>query len=116
MISDSNVCGSPGAINNGNLERDSNSSTTDDAGTPSVSAVGDKIIYSCNDGYILIGPEERFCTYNGSWTGDVPVCLALKGTSHENLEFKNCRSALVQNIFFATSCRMFGTLGTSRDT
>ena len=30
--------------------------------------------YSCNDGYILMGPNVRNCQSNGSWSEDIPVC------------------------------------------
>ncbi|XP_069124707.1 MAM and LDL-receptor class A domain-containing protein 1-like isoform X2 [Argopecten irradians] len=45
--------------------------------------VGSKVTYKCNDGFVLIGPSERICTDNGTWTGDTPVCLdPTKGNYH----------------------------------
>ena len=31
-------------------------------------------IYSCNVGYILIGPTARTCQSNGNWTDNAPFC------------------------------------------
>ena len=30
--------------------------------------------YSCNEGYILMGPTARICQSNGNWTNDTAVC------------------------------------------
>ena len=30
--------------------------------------------YSCNVGYILMGPTARTCQSNGNWTDDAPFC------------------------------------------
>ena len=30
--------------------------------------------YSCDETYVLDGPEQRICQDNGMWSGDEPVC------------------------------------------
>ena len=30
--------------------------------------------YSCNEGFILMGPTARTCQSNGNWTDNAPVC------------------------------------------
>lgn len=30
--------------------------------------------YSCDETYVLDGPEERTCQDNGMWSGDEPMC------------------------------------------
>uniref|UniRef100_A0A8C5PF63 Complement C2 n=1 Tax=Leptobrachium leishanense TaxID=445787 RepID=A0A8C5PF63_9ANUR len=36
--------------------------------------VGSNITFSCNDGYILRGSEERTCRRNAKWSGSMAVC------------------------------------------
>lgn len=31
--------------------------------------------YACNKGYTLIGPSERSCSSDGTWTGEEPKCV-----------------------------------------
>ena len=30
--------------------------------------------YSCDETYVLEGPEQQICQENGMWSGDDPVC------------------------------------------
>ena len=30
--------------------------------------------YSCDESYVLEGPEQRICQDSGMWSGDEPVC------------------------------------------
>ncbi len=36
--------------------------------------VGAKVMYDCNVGYDLVGPPERVCADQRTWTGEEPVC------------------------------------------
>lgn len=36
--------------------------------------VNSTVIYSCQEGYDLMGNSTRFCGPAGSWIGDVPTC------------------------------------------
>ena len=36
--------------------------------------IGAQIVYSCDDGYQLIGESVRNCTEEAKWTGNVPYC------------------------------------------
>ncbi|XP_005993601.1 fibulin-7 [Latimeria chalumnae] len=36
--------------------------------------VDHEVHFTCNSGFLLIGPSTRVCQENGSWTGDNPVC------------------------------------------
>ena len=42
------------------------------------SSVGDVLVYSCKDGYILSGSKERVCSPNAVWSGFEPECLSGK--------------------------------------
>ncbi|CAL4080376.1 unnamed protein product, partial [Meganyctiphanes norvegica] len=39
------------------------------------SGIDSTVMYSCNTGYVLIGPTERICQVDKKWTGDAPVCI-----------------------------------------
>ena len=34
----------------------------------------DSIVYECNEGYTLVGPQVRKCGSQGTWSGDEPYC------------------------------------------
>lgn len=36
--------------------------------------LGQEVIYSCNDGYVLVGEETAICQSNGKWSNEAPVC------------------------------------------
>ena len=55
-------CGQPDIPNNGHVDTS--------AGT----SFGDVARYSCDEGYMLIGLEERTCQADGVWNGSVPTC------------------------------------------
>ncbi|XP_037529106.1 CUB and sushi domain-containing protein 2 [Rhipicephalus sanguineus] len=38
-----------------------------------------RVLYRCNAGYTLIGPSERLCKPDGTWTGAQPVCQSGSG-------------------------------------
>ncbi|NXT72686.1 LYAM3 protein, partial [Chaetops frenatus] len=38
---------------------------------------GSTCAFSCQKGFVLIGPESRECTATGTWTGDTPHCEAI---------------------------------------
>ena len=33
-------------------------------------------LYTCDDGYVLKGPDRLRCNVTGNWTPDAPVCEA----------------------------------------
>ena len=43
-------------------------------------------VYSCNDGYNLIGAEVRHCQYSGSWNGTEPSCKSNSSTQMPSTE------------------------------
>ncbi|XP_014113096.1 PREDICTED: P-selectin isoform X2 [Pseudopodoces humilis] len=38
---------------------------------------GSTCAFSCQAGFVLMGPESRECTATGTWTGDTPHCKAI---------------------------------------
>ena len=40
--------------------------------------VGSTATYSCDHGFKLKGNEQRECLYDGTWSGDDPVCIPSK--------------------------------------
>ncbi|NXJ96930.1 LYAM3 protein, partial [Corythaixoides concolor] len=40
-------------------------------------AFGSTCDFSCQTGFVLMGPESRECTATGTWTGDAPQCKAI---------------------------------------
>ncbi|XP_038000987.1 P-selectin [Motacilla alba alba] len=38
---------------------------------------GSTCAFSCQKGFVLMGPESRECTATGTWTGDAPRCEAI---------------------------------------
>lgn len=55
------TCGDPGTPVNGQRVLED---TTFDA----------TVTYSCNDGYVLVGEQERQCGSDGKWSGPLPRC------------------------------------------
>ncbi|NWW44651.1 LYAM3 protein, partial [Pedionomus torquatus] len=37
---------------------------------------GSTCVFSCQTGFVLIGPKSRKCMATGTWTGDIPQCRA----------------------------------------
>ena len=37
-------------------------------------SVGSMATYSCGEGFVLIGPEQRSCQSNGAWSEPEPTC------------------------------------------
>ncbi|NXC42029.1 LYAM3 protein, partial [Penelope pileata] len=61
--------------------------------------------FSCQPGFVLIGPQSRECTAMGTWTGDIPRCEAvtcpvLSAPEHGGL---NC-SHLYGDFTFGSMC------------
>ena len=53
----------------------------DDPGTPlngkrqlNITTFGSIVEFSCNNGYELVGRQQRTCGSTGQWSGSVPVC------------------------------------------
>ena len=67
-------CGHPGNLTNGNVN---------------ITGTGfeDKATYSCDDGYELVGPSERFCLSNDQWTSDAPICNII-GKLYNQLRYR----------------------------
>ena len=40
---------------------------------------GDTAIYSCGDGFELVGNMERVCMSDSTWSGAAPFCSSLAG-------------------------------------
>lgn len=45
---------------------------------PSHIFVGDVILYSCDEGMDLVGPSERYCQRDETWSGAEPECIVSK--------------------------------------
>ncbi|XP_076821926.1 protein lev-9-like isoform X2 [Clavelina lepadiformis] len=43
-------------------------------------AYGNEVIYTCNDGYVLVGSSKRTCRSDKKWTGSAPYCKAVCST------------------------------------
>ena len=41
--------------------------------------LGATAIYTCNQGYVLVGTQQRNCKSQGVWAGDSPSCAAAQG-------------------------------------
>ncbi len=41
---------------------------------PDSRSVGSKVIFSCDEGYIMYGTAMIHCDENGEWSGDRPTC------------------------------------------
>ncbi|NXF75028.1 LYAM3 protein, partial [Sclerurus mexicanus] len=66
---------------------------------------GSTCAFSCQMGFVLIGPESRECTATGTWTGDIPHCEAITcpvlNAPHQGE--LNC-SHLNGNFTFGSTC------------
>ena len=50
---------------------------------------GSTVVYSCDDGFVLCGDENRTCLSTGVWSGSVPDCIS-EYTNHLKLLFSTC--------------------------
>ena len=39
-----------------------------------LTTIGAVANYTCNEGYVLMGPTSRICQSTGNWTEDAPLC------------------------------------------
>ena len=54
-------CGDPGIPDNG---------TTTGTNT----TFGSVVTHTCNDGFVLVGTDERICLESGNWSASLPSC------------------------------------------
>ena len=54
-------CGDPGMPDNG-------------ATTGSTTTFGSVVTHSCDDGFVLVGADERTCLESGNWSAPLPSC------------------------------------------
>ena len=40
---------------------------------------GSIAVYSCDEGFMLMGDLERECMNNSMWSGEAPVCISVAG-------------------------------------
>uniref|UniRef100_A0A8D0EN75 p-selectin n=1 Tax=Strix occidentalis caurina TaxID=311401 RepID=A0A8D0EN75_STROC len=69
-------------------------------------AFGSTCAFSCQTGFVLMGPESRECTATGTWTGDTPQCkgrVLLKCASLLYQGELNC-SHLHGDFAFGSTC------------
>ncbi|NXM71505.1 LYAM3 protein, partial [Serilophus lunatus] len=70
---------------------------------------GSKCSFSCQTGFVLMGPESRKCTAMGTWTGDTPQCKAiscpvLDSPSRGQLSCSHVHGNFTYNSTCAFSC------------
>ena len=41
-------------------------------------AIGSTVMYTCDDGFKLVGDKSRSCLDTGLWNGSVPACNCMK--------------------------------------
>lgn len=56
--------------------------------------IGDSITYSCEVGSELVGPGERYCQRNETWSGPEPQCSMGMWNKTEACSYKNLIVAL----------------------
>uniref|UniRef100_T1IHA5 Sushi domain-containing protein n=1 Tax=Strigamia maritima TaxID=126957 RepID=T1IHA5_STRMM len=80
------ICGDPDPISNGFMDPN--------PGTVETFRYGDEIIYSCQDGYILIGKSVRQCLHpETGWDGDSPKC-EIKEVAEVNVRMSKLENKL----------------------
>ena len=35
---------------------------------------GEEVTYTCQEGFVLFGPDKRTCRPNGTWSDTIPEC------------------------------------------
>lgn len=40
-----------------------------------ITTLGNTAVYSCNNGFALVGDETRECQVGGDWSGSQPTCV-----------------------------------------
>jgi len=46
--------------------------------------VSSMVLYSCDEGFVLEGSDQRICQENGSWTDGAPSCSGEGKTTTNN--------------------------------
>ncbi|XP_009460853.1 PREDICTED: P-selectin [Nipponia nippon] len=75
-------------------------------------AFGSTCAFSCQTGFVLMGPESRKCMATGTWTGDTPRCkaIACPVLSAPDRGELNC-SHLHGNFAFGSTCAFSCQMG-----
>ena len=63
-------CGDPGTPSHGIREPD-----------PVATQLSNVVKYSCDEGYELLGSQERTCQSSGEWSGQLPTCQSELATA-----------------------------------
>ena len=56
-------CGFPGSPRNGSV-----------GSAVMLYRPGEKVTFSCQEGFVLFGPDKRTCRRNGTWSDTIPEC------------------------------------------
>ena len=93
-------CGDPGTPSHGSREPD-----------PVITELSNVVRYSCDEGYELLGSQERTCQVSGEWSGALPTCRSELG-SCSGSSSRSVSIALfdVQHMFTCLRVYMFTVL------
>lgn len=81
-------CGDPGQLENGRRHGDS-------------FIVASTVIFSCNEGWQMLGQARRYCQSDGRWSGQQPLCEPVVCDPTDHLE--NGRISYINPLIFNSS-------------
>lgn len=82
-----NLCNPPEDVPNGTIDYTNSDSSN--------VLIGDVVTYLCEEGYELLGDQERFCTRSGNWSGIQPQCIAVEVVEDPTSQSKLHRIKLI---------------------
>ncbi|XP_060066260.1 limulus clotting factor C-like [Ylistrum balloti] len=75
-----------------------------------------RLLFGCDEGYILVGNRERICKENGTWSGSLPQCVQVITCDDPGIPSNALRQVAVPEMRNSRRSRLPGILRSGFDT